>query len=122
MLFLGTLALFCPVKSQEFVGYDDGAYVTNNPLVTQGVSWKGLVDAFVTLNAGTSYWHPLAWISHQIDYALFGTEAGWHKLVNLVFHCHNSLLLFGLLYRLRPSIGFSLSVCVPLGSALKDSI
>ena len=110
MLFLGTLALFCPVKSQDFVGYDDGAYVTNNPLVTQGVSWKGLGDAFVTLNAGTSYWHPLTWISHQIDYALFGTEAGWHKLVNLVFHCHNSLLLFGLLYRLRPSIGFSLSV------------
>ena len=105
VLYLGTAALFCAVFTQDFVAYDDGSYVTNNPLVKQGVSLTAAWQALTTLNADTSYWHPLTWVSHQLDYALFGSEAGWHKLVNLVLHCHNTVLLYGLLYRIRPNPG-----------------
>ena len=100
-----TLVLFASVFNQDFVAYDDGAYVTGNPLVNQGVSWTGVWEAFTTLNSGASYWHPLTWISHQVDYAFFGPVAGWHKLVNVIFHCFNTVILFGLLYRVKKSLG-----------------
>ncbi|HXE41433.1 MAG TPA: hypothetical protein VN516_00305, partial [Candidatus Baltobacteraceae bacterium] len=39
-------------------------------------------------------WHPLTWISHQADCSMFGLRAGWHHLVNLLFHIANALLIF----------------------------
>jgi protein O-mannosyl-transferase len=56
--------------------------------------------AFTTTYA--SNWHPLTWISHMLDYQVFGTWAGGHHIVSLGFHLANTVLLFWfLLYTTR---------------------
>lgn len=44
-----------------------------------------------------SNWHPLTWLSHMLDFQLFGFHAGGHHFTNLLFHIANTLLLFKLL-------------------------
>src|SRR6185295_10480489 len=37
---------------------------------------------------------PLTWISHMIDWGLFGKKASGHHLVSLLFHIANTVILF----------------------------
>ena len=83
---------YCQVKDYPFINYDDPMYVTENPHVLSGLTLKSLLWSFTTGYAVN--WHPLTWISHMIDCALFGTAAGNHHLVSVLFHICNSLLLF----------------------------
>ena len=92
VLALGTAALYWPVTSHPFILYDDEQYVTVNQHVTTGLSRANFVWAFTSGEAAN--WHPLTWLSHQLDCALFGVNAGRHHLVNLFFHVANALLVF----------------------------
>jgi tetratricopeptide (TPR) repeat protein len=99
LLGFGCFVYWSPQFDHSFVTYDDFDYVVANDHVRNGLSWENIIWAFTSLNGDTSYWHPLTWISHQLDCEVFGLEAGWHKTVNIIFHCYNSLLLYGLLRR-----------------------
>jgi protein O-mannosyl-transferase len=90
-----TLAVYWPLTSHPFIDFDDDQYITGNPNVISGLSWKNVAWAFQTGDAGN--WHPLTWISHMIDCDLYGLNPGGHHLTNLLFHIANSLLLFLLL-------------------------
>lgn len=92
------LAVFWPVFGYEFVKYDDDTYVTNNHHVNSGLSWQNIRWAFTSGYA--SNWHPLTWLSHMLDCQLFGTRAGAHHLVNVLFHIANTLLLLVILRRM----------------------
>ena len=92
VLALGTLALYWPITHYPFVEFDDMAYVVDNPHVNTGLSTTNLVWAFTTFEQAN--WHPLTWVSHQLDCTLFGVEAGGSHLVNLLYHVANTLLLF----------------------------
>ena len=98
LLALGTLLVFLPVGRYQFVSYDDTDYVTENPFVKDGLSWTNVHWAFTAFHAGN--WHPLTWISHQLDCELFGLNAGPHHLVNALFHAINAALVFILLWQL----------------------
>ena len=100
-LALGTLALYWPVTSYPFINFDDDEYVADNPVTQAGLTWHGLVWAFNGIHVGN--WHPASWLSHMIDCQLFGTNAGGHHLVNVLFHITNTLLLFAFL---RSATGF----------------
>ena len=76
----------------EFVNFDDGAYVAENPLVQQGLTWSNVAWAFTTMSTGN--WHPLTWLSHMLDCQIFGLRPGWHHLVNALLHGANTALLF----------------------------
>ncbi len=93
-----TFLVFQSVTSFGFVNYDDPLYVTQNPAVLAGLTWRGIVWAFTQIHA--SNWHPVTWLSHMTDVELFGLDAGWHHITNLVFHIANSLLLFLLLKKI----------------------
>lgn len=95
VLALGTLALYWPVTHQPFVQFDDEQYIVGNPHVTSGWSATNFVWAFTTSEQAN--WHPLTWLSHQLDCQLFGVNAGGHHLVNLLWHVANTLLLFAFL-------------------------
>jgi tetratricopeptide (TPR) repeat protein len=97
-----TFAVYWPVHSHEFVRYDDDTYVTHNPNVKSGLSWQGIKWAFTTGYA--SNWHPLTWLSHQLDYTLFAGNSAAHHLVNVLFHAANTLLLFIVLSRMTKSL------------------
>jgi protein O-mannosyl-transferase len=98
LLVLGTLAIYLPVSHYGFSIFDDNDYVSENFTVQNGLNWGGIQWAFTTFHA--SNWHPLTWISHELDCQLFGLNAGAHHVVNLLFHAANAALLFILLLRL----------------------
>lgn len=93
-----TLAVFLPVTRHEFLNYDDGVYVAENPHVLGGLNAQGISWAFTTFRAGN--WHPLTWISLMLDATIFGSGPFGFHLVSLLLHLANVLLLFLLLSRL----------------------
>ncbi len=95
VLALGTLVLYSPVAHFSFIDFDDDEYVSDNPVTQAGLTWQGLQWAFNGIHVGN--WHPLSWLSHELDCQLFGLNAGAHHLVNVAFHIANTLLLFALL-------------------------
>ena len=102
LLALVTLLVYLPVRHYAFVNFDDPDYVTENPMVQAGLTWSGCQWAFTTWHA--SNWHPLTWLSHMVDWQLFGLNAGGHHLVNVLFHATNAVLLFLLLLRLTSAL------------------
>ena len=96
LLVLGTLAVYLPVVHHGFTLYDDSDYVTENPVVEDGLTWAGVKWAF---GWHACNWHPLTWLSHMADCQLFGLDAGMHHSVNVLFHAANSILLLLLLVR-----------------------
>ena len=96
LICLGLLVLnlvaFWPVGHLGFIVLDDPAYVRDNPNVQQGVTPASVTWALTTIYAGN--WHPMAWISHMVDYDLFGLNANGHHWMNLGFHVASTLLLF----------------------------
>src|ERR1700678_102330 len=96
-IVVAVLAVYRPVTGYEFNNYDDAQYITDNPHVQSGLTIPGVVWAFTTGYAAN--WHPLTWLSHQLDCQMYGLNAGGHHLMNVVFHALNTLLLFGWLRR-----------------------
>jgi len=76
----------------DFVNYDDPKYVTKNSYVTSPFTWESVAWAFTT--GYLNNWHPLTWLSHQLDSQVFGVAAGGRHAVNVGFHLLNALLLF----------------------------
>src|SRR5262245_51203447 len=101
-LILLTLALYWPVKDDEFIRLDDHDYITENPPVNTGLTWTGVVWAFRTGHSGN--WHPLTWISHMLDCELFGLNPAGHHLMNVMFHALNSCLVLWLLAQLTGAV------------------
>jgi tetratricopeptide (TPR) repeat protein len=84
--------VFGQTLGHDFVNYDDKTYVYGNPLVSPGLSGRGLAKAFVDVQ--TNNWHPLALISHMIDCQVFGLKAGGHHFTNVLLHSIAAVLLF----------------------------
>jgi tetratricopeptide (TPR) repeat protein len=96
LLIVGTTAaVYWPVFGFEFLNYDDPEYITANPHVYGGLTRENILWAFAESHAAN--WHPLTWLSHQLDCTLFGLDPGPPHVVNLVLHLANTLLLLGLL-------------------------
>ncbi len=101
-LALATLVVYWQVHNYGFLNYDDPTYVSKNQNIQSGITWESLKWAFATGHAGN--WHPLTWISHMLDWRLFGTDAGWHHLTSLFLHIANALLLFAVLKRMTNTL------------------
>lgn len=97
-----TLLVYLPIRHHGFVNYDDPDYILNNSHVKAGLTWPGIVWAFLSSEA--SNWHPLTWISHMADCQMFGLNPAGHHLVNVLFHIANAVLLFLLLQRLTGAL------------------
>ncbi len=97
-----TLACYWPVLHSQFVNFDDNVYILQNLHVRSGLNWANVAWSLGSGYAGN--WHPLTWVSHMLDYQLYGLNAGGHHLTNLLFHIVNSLLLLLALSRMTGSI------------------
>jgi Flp pilus assembly protein TadD len=91
LLAVVTLTLYWPVQSFDFVNYDDDVYVTDNGQVKEGLSMEGLKKSFTTFHAGN--WHPLTMISHTVDFAVYGFNAGGHHWTSVLIHTASAVLL-----------------------------
>lgn len=94
-LVLVTIGVYAQVASHDFIDMDDTGYVVVNPHVNAGLTPANVRWAFATGYAAN--WHPLTWISHQLDVSLFGMTPGRHHVTSVAWHVLNTLLLFGLL-------------------------
>ena len=108
LLVIGTLALYSPVANHGFINYDDDGYVSNNPNVTAGLSWQTIRWSMTATEQAN--WHPVTWLSHQLDCELFGLDAGYHHLTSVLIHAINVVLVFLLLQKATGAAGPSLVV------------
>ena len=99
------VAIYARVWHHDFVSYDDPKYVTENSVVSAGLTARGVSWALTT---GTdANWFPVTWLSHMLDVQLYGMNAGGHHLTNVLLHIATTLLLFGLLYWMTGALGRS---------------
>ena len=92
LLVAVTWAAYWPLRFCDFVNYDDPDYVTENRQVKSRLTPANMRWAFTTTHA--SNWHPLTWLSLQLDATLFGVSAPAFHRTNLILHCAASFLLF----------------------------
>jgi tetratricopeptide (TPR) repeat protein len=95
-LFAATLALFAGVRANGFLLYDDATYVTANPAVRDGLTWRGVAWAFANGGYACNF-HPLTWLSHMLDVELFELDAARHHLSSAALHALNAALCFAAL-------------------------
>jgi tetratricopeptide (TPR) repeat protein len=101
-LALATFAAYEQVCTHDFISYDDPQYVYENQHVMDGLTWNSIKWAFTSFHSYN--WHPLTWLSHMLDWQLFGNNPGWHHLTNLLFHIASTLLLFAVLKRMTGAL------------------
>jgi protein O-mannosyl-transferase len=102
-LIVLTSVAFAPVLENGFTTYDDRTYVSANRHIQHGVSVEAVRWAFTTTRAAN--WHPLTWLSHTLDWSLYGADPRGHHLTSLMVHLANVVLLFLLLGRATDAWG-----------------
>jgi Tfp pilus assembly protein PilF len=97
-----TFVVYLSSLHHEFVEWDDAQYVVEN-LHIRSINIAFIKWAFTDFHAGN--WHPLTWISHAIDYAIWGLNPLGHHLTNVILHAVNTfivvLIIIGLLNVLK---------------------
>ncbi len=99
-------AVYAPMCWNNFVDYDDAQYVYENEHVLGGPTPENLLWAFTTDYAAN--WHPLTWVSLQIDAGLWGNNAGGYHLTALLLHAANAALFYLVLRAMTGAWGPSL--------------
>ena len=92
-----TFLVYLPSLRNEFLAWDDSDYVTNNPMI-RSMNLDFIRTAFFEFHA--SNWHPLTWISHALDYAIWGLNPVGHHLTNVIIHAINTALVVMVTFRL----------------------
>ena len=82
-----TLLGYIAALGNDFVNWDDVSYVSENLHIRSlnGAFFKWALFDFYECN-----WHPLTWLSHALDYAVWGLNPRGHHLTNIVLHAINT--------------------------------
>ena len=94
---LMTLAVYISAIRNDFVNWDDGGYVLEHFQI-RSLNGEFFKWAFTDLSHG--FWHPLTWISHAMDYALWGLNPLGHHLTSIILHAINTALVVVLVLKL----------------------
>jgi len=82
-----TFIVFLPALQNDFVNWDDHDYVYVNTVI-RSLDMQLLKSAFTGFYA--SNWHPLTWMSHALDYAVWGLNPLGHHLTNNIVHARSA--------------------------------
>jgi protein O-mannosyl-transferase len=91
-LICGVSVIYSSTVTHPFADYDDDNYVTANTEVQSGLTGHSCLWALTATEK--SNWHPLTWISHELDFELYGLNPAGHHLTSIVLHVLNVVLLF----------------------------
>ena len=108
VLAVVTVFAYWGARSSDFVVVDDYGCVLQNPQLQQGVNLQSIAWAFTTHHCAN--WHPLTWISHMLDWSLYGRNPSGHHMTNVYLHAANAVLLFLLLLYMTGFLGRSAMV------------
>ncbi len=92
-----TLVVFAPALGNGWVDYDDDRNFLTNP------GYRGLGPAhlrFMLTGVIMGHWTPVTWLSHGVDYAVWGMNPLGYHLGNLLLHAGNAALVWALASRL----------------------
>jgi tetratricopeptide (TPR) repeat protein len=98
LLLLAVFVVFGQTVAFEFVNFDDGEYVSDNPHLTHGLTGQSVAWAFTTNRCHN--WHPLTWLSYMLDYQFYGPKPWGYHLTNVLLHAATAILLLLVLWRL----------------------
>jgi len=101
-LMVATFCIYSQVQDHEFINFDDDNFVTNNLNVQAGFTIESIKWAFTP--SPTSYWIPITWLSHMLDYQLYGLHPKGQYLTNLFLHISSVLILFIVLFRMTGAL------------------
>ena len=90
------VAYFASLRN-DFVIWDDDTYVFENPYIR---SFDAELFRWSFFDFYATNWHPLTWISHALDYAVWGLNPMGHHLTNNILHAVNTFLVVLLVARL----------------------
>jgi tetratricopeptide (TPR) repeat protein len=96
-LVLVTLAVFGRACANGFVNFDDTFYASDNHRVQGGLTADNV--RWTLTSTEHANWHPLTWLSLQLDATLYGRNAFGFHTTSVLLHVANTLLLFFLLHR-----------------------
>ena len=110
ILMIAVLAVYRQVIGHSFTYFDDNAYVFQNPIVLQGLTWSSVQWAFTTFESAN--YHPLTWLSHMLDVEVYGLWAGGHAFTNLLWHSANVFLVWRLARMIsgQDAVGFCVAI------------
>ncbi|HAM51012.1 MAG TPA: hypothetical protein DCP92_10115 [Nitrospiraceae bacterium] len=94
---LVTFLVYLPSLQNEFVNWDDPKYVFENSNIT---SFDIPLFKWAFFHFYAANWHPLTWISHALDYAIWRLNPVGHHLTNNIIHAINSFLVVVLIIKL----------------------
>jgi hypothetical protein len=97
IVLLATVLVYLPALNNGFVDWDDHQYVYKNPNIWF-FNLRSLQWMFTAFHVGN--WHPLTWLSHAVDYALWGLNPMGHHLTSVLLHGLNTFLVVLLITRL----------------------
>jgi len=92
LLISSVLFAYWNIDKCGYIHFDDLDYVTLNYHIFSGFTATSIKWAFCSFYAAN--WHPLTWLSHMLDYQLYGLKPAGPHLTNLLFHALNTVLLF----------------------------
>ncbi|MBI3335958.1 tetratricopeptide repeat protein [Candidatus Peregrinibacteria bacterium] len=95
--FLLVLVYGRAILQNEFVEWDDGLLILNNPII-QELNWDNIKTAFTSYDP--ELYIPLTFLSYQLDYAIWGLNPIGFHLTNLLLHIGNAFLIVWFLKRL----------------------
>ena len=101
-LIVLVVAIYGQTLRHDFLNYDDNEYVTENPMVLQGLTLSGVKYAFGSVCEVN--WVPVTVLVNMMDCQLYGTWAGGHHLTCLLLHALGAVLLFLMLRQMTRSL------------------
>ena len=101
-LVVATFCIYSQIQNHEFINFDDDLYITDNLNVQAGLTSESVKWVFTTSHP--PYWHPVTWLSHMLDYQLYGFNPKGHYLTNLFLHISSVLVLFIVLLRMTGAL------------------
>jgi len=102
LLALMAWGVFGQTLRSEFVNYDDGKYVYENPVISKGLTPEGA--RWVLTHPHGANWHPLTSLSHMLDCQIYGLNPGGHHGTNVLLHLATVILLFLVLRQMTGSL------------------
>jgi predicted membrane-bound mannosyltransferase len=105
-----TLLVTLPTIRNAFFDLDDGPYITEKP-ASDGLTREAVVFAFTAVRP--MYWHPIAWLSQELDTELYGSSSAGHHFTSVLLHALTAALLCMILTQLGSGV-----VPAALGSLL----
>jgi protein O-mannosyl-transferase len=94
---LMTFVVYLASLQNDFVEWDDSEYVFENFHI-RSLDMDFFRWAFFDFYAAN--WHPLTWMSHALDYAVWGLNPLGHHLTNNILHAVNTFLVVLVVARL----------------------